>query len=301
MRGAGKTTTLAPLLEAFRSSPAFIDVADAIASAGTVTAVAPLRPALVAALAEREDGPWLVVVAGSREAERFAAELRLWVPDAELFPAWETLPHEKLSPRAETVARRLETLHRLRSEAPPRVVVAPVRAVIQHMVPGTEQVSPIVIPRGGEFVMDELVSQLSSFGYRRTDMVTSRGEFAVRGGIVDAFPPTEDHPIRTEFFGDTAESVRTFAVASQRSLGAADEFVAYPCRELMLTDEVRGRAIAALERHPELASELHRIADGIVFDGMESLRFGFPIELVIRALIPIAVVVGKSVFNGQKP
>jgi transcription-repair coupling factor (superfamily II helicase) len=286
-RGAGKTTTLAPLLEAFRASPAFAEAADAIASAGTVTAVEPLRPALVAALAEREEGPWLVVVSGSREAERFASELRLWAPDAELFPAWETLPHEKLSPRAETVARRLETLHRLRSDAPPRVVVAPVRAVIQHMVPGTEDVSPIVVPQGGEWILDELVARLAGFGYRRTDMVTSRGEFAVRGGIIDAFPPTEDHPMRAEFFGDAVESVRTFAVASQRSLGPADALVAYPCRELMLTDEVRGRAIAALERHPELASELHRLADGIAFEGMESLiEVLYDHPPVLRDLLP---------------
>ena len=280
-------TTLAPLLQALRGSPAFQEIADTLAGSGTITTVGPLRAPLIAALADRHAGGWLVVAPGSREAERLAAEIRVWAPDAVLFPAWETLPHEKLSPRAETVARRLETLHRLRSEDPPRIVVAPVRAVIQHMVPGSETTEPITLHQGSEASLEELASKLAQFGYRRTDMVTSRGEFAVRGGIIDAFPPTEDHPIRAEFFGDDVESVRTFAVASQRSIGAADSFVAYPCRELLLTDEVRGRAIAALERNPDLASELHRIADGIVFEGMESLiEVLYEAPPVIRELLP---------------
>ena len=280
-------TTLARILEAFHASPAFGDAADVLLDAGTVTVVEPLRPALVAALAERTEEIWLVVASGSREAERFAAEVHRWAPDSVLFPAWETLPHEKLSPRAETVARRLEALHSLRSPSPPRIVVAPVRAVIQHMVPGSENVEPIVARTGSEWALDDLVGRLAAFGYRRTDMVTSRGEFAVRGGIVDAFPPTEDHPIRVEFFGDDVESVRTFAVASQRSLGPVDELVAYPCRELLLTDDVRGRAIAALEKHPQLASELHRLADGIAFEGMESLlEVLFEHPPVLRELLP---------------
>jgi transcription-repair coupling factor (superfamily II helicase) len=265
------TPSLGPLLEAFRASPAFDEVSDALVREDTVTAVAPARAALIAGLIDREPGPWLVVTSGSREAERLAAEVAAWVPDATLFPAWETLPHEKLSPRSETVARRLQALHRLRSSEPPRAVLAPVRAVIQHMVPGTEAIEPIVVERGADVSLDDLVRRLAAFQYRRTDMVTSRGEFAVRGGLVDVFPPIDDHPTRVEFFGDEIDSLRLFAVASQRTIGPAERLVAFPCRELLLTDEVRGRAIAALQKHPALASELHRLADGITFEGMESL------------------------------
>ncbi len=278
--------TLGPLVETLQA-PSLDEAIDALASAGTVTAVEQMRPLLVAAAARRDPGPWLVVAPGSREAELMAAELRLWAADTVLFPAWETLPHEKLSPRPETVARRLETLHRVRSDDPPAIVVAPVRAVIQHMVPGSETLEPIVVRQGADSSLDELVDRLAGYAYRRTDMVTSRGEFAVRGGIVDAFPPTEDHPIRVEFFGDEPESIRTFAVASQRSLGPADALVAFGCRELLLTDEVRGRAIAALEQHPELASELHRMADGIAFEGMESLiEVLYDSPPVLRELLP---------------
>ena len=278
---------LTGLLEVFRSSPAFGAAADALLASEDVTAVEPLRPPLVAALADREPGPWLVVVPGSRDAESFAAQLREWAPDAVLFPAWETLPHEKLSPRAETVARRLQTLHRLRSPDAPRIVVAPVRAVIQHMVPGSDRLEPVVVDKGDEVSLDELADRLAVYGYRRTDMVTSRGEFAVRGFLLDVFPPTEDHPVRVELFGDEVDSLRTFAVASQRSLGTAERLAAYPCRELLLTDDVRGRAIAMLERYPQFASELHRLADGLAFEGMEShLEVLFERPPVLREFLP---------------
>ena len=278
---------LAALLEPFRGSPGFSKAADALVAGEEVTAVEPLRPALVAALADREPGPWLVVLPGSRDAERFATQLRSWAPDAVLFPAWETLPHEKLSPRAETVARRLQTLHRLRSDEAPRIVVAPVRAVIQHMVPGSERLEPVSARKGDQVPLDKLADRLALYGYRRTDMVTSRGEFAVRGFLLDVFPPTEDHPLRVELFGDEIDSIRTFAVASQRSIGPADALEAYPCRELLLTDDTRGRAISALERYPHFASELHRIADGIAFEGMEShLEVLFDRPPVLREMMP---------------
>ncbi len=279
--------SLAALLESFRGSPVFGKAADALAAGEEVTAVEPVRPPLVAALADREPGPWLVVLPGSRDAERFTMQVKAWAPDAVLFPAWETLPHEKLSPRAETVARRLETLHRLRSVDPPRIIVAPVRALIQHMVPGSERLDPVLVRRGDQVSLDELADRLAITGYKRTDMVTSRGEFAVRGFLLDVFPPTDDHPVRVELFGDEVDSLRTFAVASQRSLTPVETLAAFPCRELLLTDDVRGRAIAALDRYPHFASELHRLADGIAFEGMEShLEVLFERPPVLRELLP---------------
>jgi transcription-repair coupling factor (superfamily II helicase) len=279
--------TLEPLLEAFRASPAFDEAAAALARGGTVTAPPPVRAPLLAALAERAPGPWLVVVATSRDAERLAAELGAWTAAAALFPAWETLPHERLSPRAETVARRLQVLHRLRGEDPPRLVVAPVRAAIQRMVPGVERLAPLVVTRGQLASLDELVGWLAAHQYRRTDMVTGRGEFAVRGGIVDVFPPTDEHPTRVELYGDEVEDLRLFAVGSQRSLGPAERLVAFPCRELLPTEEVRGRAVAALRAHPHLARDLGRLAEGIAFEGMEALvEVLFEEAPFLRELLP---------------
>ena len=103
-------------------------------------------------------------------------------------------------------------------------------------------------------------------------MVERRGEFAVRGGIVDVFPPTEEHPVRVDFFGDTIEEIRYFAVADQRSSDIAiAEVVASPCRELLLTDDVRRRAFELTQTHPELIDMLDRIAQGHAVDGMEAL------------------------------
>ena len=94
---------------------------------------------------------------------------------------------------------------------------------------------------------------------------------AVRGGLVDVFPPTAEHPVRLDFWGDEVTSVREFAVSSQRTIAEVERMIAFPCRELILTDEVRGRAIRAAEAHDRLRPELNRIADGLAFEGMESL------------------------------
>jgi transcription-repair coupling factor (superfamily II helicase) len=260
-----------PTLEAYRASPAWGEVSSALRAGGTVTAIPQLRASLLAALIDASDEHWLVVTATSRDAETLVAELSAWRAPAELFPSWETLPHEKLSPRAETVARRLRTLHRVRSATHPMLVVAPVRAVVQRMVPGSEHAHPITIEAGRVLDLDDTIAWLSRNGYGRSDVVTSRGEFAVRGGILDLFSPTDDHPVRVELFGDEVESVRTFAVASQRTLEVVHGAGAYPCRELPLTDEVRGRALAAARLHPDLMPDLYRIAEGIAFEGMESL------------------------------
>ena len=94
----------------------------------------------------------------------------------------------------------------------------------------------------------------------------------MRGGILDVFPPTEEHPLRVEFWGDDVEEIRYFKVADQRSLEVAEHGLwAPPCRELLLTDEVRERAAALAEAHPELGELLGKIAEGIAVEGMESL------------------------------
>ena len=113
--------------------------------------------------------------------------------------------------------------------------------------------------------------RLADAAYSRVDLVEKRGEFAVRGGIVDVFPPTEEHPLRVEFWGDDVEEIRTFAVADQRTLEKVERLWAPPCRELLLTDEVRRRAAELGEAHPQLAELTDKIAAGIAVEGMESL------------------------------
>src|SRR6185369_5789931 len=130
---------------------------------------------------------------------------------------------------------------------------------------------PVAAKVGDVLDLEDLVERLVAVGYARVDLVTKRGEFAVRGGILDVFPPTEEHPVRVEFWGDEVEEIRTFAVADQRTIDRVDRLWAPPCRELLLTDEVRGRAAALSTDHPQLAELLDKLAAGVPVEGMESL------------------------------
>ena len=246
-----------------------------------LTAVEALRPLLVAALATHTGRPTLVVTSTYREAETLTGALASLVgaDDVAYYPAWETLPHERLSPRSDTVGRRLHVLRRLLGNDPlpgPRIVVAPVRSVLQPQTKGLGDLLPVTLRTGAEFDLGDLAKALVGAAYVRVDLVERRGEFAVRGGIVDVFPPTEEHPVRVDFFGDEIEEIRTFAVADQRSFGdPLPEITAYPCRELLITDEVKRRAAALADQTssvPGNLSELfERIANGHAVDGMEAL------------------------------
>ncbi|GAA5612740.1 transcription-repair coupling factor [Streptomyces platensis] len=242
------------------------------------------RPFAIAALARQAGRPVLAVTATGREAEDLAAALRSLVPAGEdnsvvEFPSWETLPHERLSPRSDTVGRRLAVLRRLAhpreddpTAGPVSVVVAPIRSVLQPQVKGLGDLEPVSLRTGQTADLEEIVDGLAAAAYARVELVEKRGEFAVRGGILDVFPPTEEHPLRVEFWGDDVEEIRYFKVADQRSLEVAEHGLwAPPCRELLLTAEVRERAAALAEQHPELGELLGKIAEGIAVEGMESL------------------------------
>src|SRR4051812_28546197 len=245
-----------------------------------LTAPAALRPFVVAAVAGPAASggagrPVLAVTATSREADDLADALGCLVSAdrVAVYPSWETLPHERLSPRSDTVGRRLAVLRRLAhpAEQPLQVVVAPVRSLLQPQLKGLGDLEPVELRTGGEAELDEVARRLSDMAYARVDLVTKRGEFAVRGGILDVFPPTDEHPSRVEFWGDEVEEIRTFAVADQRTIDPVQRLWAPPCRELLLTPQVRERAAALLEEHPELAEILDKLAGGIPVEGMESL------------------------------
>jgi transcription-repair coupling factor (superfamily II helicase) len=239
---------------------------------------AALRPFVAAALAGAESVPTtLAICATERESEELASALtELIGADAvAVLPSWETLPHERLSPRSDTVGRRVALFHRLAEGEPGlRVVVAAVRSLIQPIAPGLGQLEPVELKVGDTHDFDELLHRLVELAYTRVDMVTGRGEFAVRGGIVDVFAPTAEHPVRLEMWGDEVSELRFFAVADQRSIGPAARLEAPPCRELLLTEPVRRRAAELAEQHAgnaQLAELLSKLAEGIPTEGMESL------------------------------
>ncbi|MDT5230454.1 MAG: hypothetical protein QOI39_954, partial [Mycobacterium sp.] len=227
-----------------------------------------------------------------READDLSVELRGVFGDAvALFPSWETLPHERLSPGVDTVGARLMLLRRLahpqdaRLGPPLQVVVTAVRSLLQPMAPQLGLLEPLTLTIGDDTGanggFEGVIARLVELAYTRVDMVGRRGEFAVRGGILDIFAPTAEHPVRVEFWGDEVTEMRMFAVADQRSIPeiSVDTVIAVGCRELLLTDEVRARAaeLAGQQPRPErgvtggVGDMLARLAQGIPVDGMEAL------------------------------
>ncbi len=286
-------TPLAGLVDTALGAPVFTDLAQRAAQRPERLALAGPAGAqlLVACALSRPPvtgGPLLVVTATGREADDLTAELRaVYGQAAALFPSWETLPHERLSPGVDTVGARMLLLRRLAHPAdarlgpPLKVVVTTVRSLLQPMAADLADIEPVMLQMGAEIAFDALVCRLVDLAYTRVDMVARRGEFAVRGGILDIFPPSAEHPVRVEFWGDEITEIRMFSVADQRSIPDVEvgTVVAVPCRELLLTDEVRSRAAQLAPDRPAEDSRitagvgdmLAKLAEGIPVDGMEAL------------------------------
>ena len=272
---------LSGLIDAAIADPALTRIVESVdAPMLTVSGPAALRPFALAALARKRTV--LAVTTTGREAEDLADALRCLIPPDQVavYPGWETLPHERLSPRADTVGQRLAVLRRLAhpsrddpTTGPLRVVVAPIRSVLQPQVPGLGDLEPVALHAGDTAKeLTDIVHDLVAAGYARTELVEKRGDFAVRGGILDVFPPTEEHPLREEFWGDEVEEIRYFKVADQRSLEIAEHGLwAPPCRELLLTSDVQARAAKLLGQHPELGELLEPISRGEAVEGVEAL------------------------------
>ncbi|TFH70541.1 transcription-repair coupling factor [Cellulomonas sp. HD19AZ1] len=296
---------LTGLLPALLADPAAAEAVASVRARGELDVVGPagVRPPLLAALAGAHPTtgpapdpaavrPLVVVTATGRDADELAGALRCYLPDDDVavLPSWETLPHERLSPRADTVARRLAVFRRLAHPdpepgpaGPVRVLVMPVRALLQPVVDGLGELRPVEIRTGDRVDLDDVAQRLVDAAYARVDMVERRGEFAVRGGILDVFPPTEDHPLRIELWGEDVEEIRWFSVADQRSLEVADHGLwAPPCREILLTDDVRERAAALRERLPGALDMLDKLAEGIAVEGMESLA-----PALVERMVPV--------------
>jgi transcription-repair coupling factor (superfamily II helicase) len=246
-------------------------VIDALKNATKIIAPPPAYPFLLAARAKER--PLLVITSSSRGAEDLAHELRELHSHVLEFPAWETLPHERLSPRSDTVARRIATLNSLANPKKDNsIVITPVRGMIHRFIADISRVPLRTLEIGQEISLTDLIEHLTRNAYTRTDLVEKRGEFAVRGGIVDVFFPLAIHPIRIDFFGDEIEEMKYFDVADQRTQDPVTEVIEIlPCREFILTAEIQERAAALEKKFPSASEILNKIAAGISCDGMESL------------------------------
>ncbi len=266
------TAVLAGLNAMLREEPG---VLAALGRASTVLVVPePARAVTLAGLlAASRRAPMVVAVPTAADAERLSADLQNFLPAnaVELFPAWETLPFERVSPSIETMGLRLRTMWRLRTADPSlSVIVAPARALVQRLGPHVEDVEPIRVALRDQVDSLQLIEQLVLSGYRREYQVEHRGEIAVRGSIIDVFPATADVPVRIDLWGDEVERLTEFSVADQRSTIDLEELSVFPARELLPSEEVCERAEQLLASQPWGREQWQRLADGEVFEGMEA-------------------------------
>jgi transcription-repair coupling factor (superfamily II helicase) len=227
-------------------------------------------------LAATSNTPLLIITTSTRHAEELSQEIGSWIGKDLVvnFPAWETLPHERLSPKADTVTARFKALNKI-SNQKVRVIVCSVRALLQPIIANNLNTSIIKIQQGLNLQMQELMNQLIRFGFSRSDLVERRGDFAVRGGILDIFPADQDHPIRIDFFGDEIEELSYFSISDQRSLEKIKvEVSIYPCREMLIDEKLKQKARTLGKDFPEIKDLTEKICEGILFEGMESLAAG---------------------------
>ena len=251
---------LAALLERFSAKqvPAF---------PGRTVVPVGLRALVLAGVSTHTATPTLAVVPGEREAEELNDDLALFTDRGVLLPAWETLPFEHVSPNLITMAARSVARHAMNSEPAP-IIVGSVRAVTQRISPSSPH--PIRLKRGATDDFDAVVGGLTGLGYSRTDRVEGRGEFAVRGGIVDVFAAQSREPVRIEFWGDEVEDIRTFGVVTQRAADHLQSVEIFPAREVRFDDEITARAKQLAAEEPWAMETWERIASRVTFAGVES-------------------------------
>jgi transcription-repair coupling factor (superfamily II helicase) len=248
---------------------------DAAAAGAGVLAVPDAATAYVVAGMSRlgERRPLLVVTPTVGDAERLSHDLGAFLghDDVALFPAWDTLPFERVSPELSTMGARLRLLWRLGDPTgAPAVIVAPVRALLQRLGPFEDAAVPVRVARRQRVDQHELVERLVALGYRREYQVEHRGELAVRGGIVDVYPSTAELPVRIDLWGDEVDRLTEFDPGDQRSLDELDDVELFGCREVIPTAAVRSRAAALVGAEPWGRSQWERLSQGQLFDGMES-------------------------------
>lgn len=262
----------------------------------------------------------LIVTADQERADELCSELAFYGGNAFaplLFPGWDIAPFAAASPHPDVVSARLNVLFRMQNRLA-RVVIMPVAAAMQRVLPAkTLGEASCYLVAGEEFERDELLSRLVKMGYAAVQLVEDRGTFAVRGGILDIFPPDHPAPLRIEFFGDEIETIRTFDPLTQRSLQPMEELVLLPSRELLLTDEVLEDIAPRLKslcdaldipanRRREILEEMR---SAIYFQGVEFLQpllhpglesiFGYAGSAALVVVDPEAVREAVSSFAGD--
>ncbi|WP_276944823.1 transcription-repair coupling factor [Ferrimicrobium acidiphilum] len=228
----------------------------------------------------------LVIVASEVEAETIAYDIASLQDGCNSYwlPAWDTVPFERVAPSMRTVGLRLRALSALQEKSESGVVVtASVRSALQRLAPSALDLERFSLHVGSSLPQVELVEFLLRNGYLREAQVSSPGEFAVRGSIVDLFPPDADSPIRADFFGDELDRLGIFDPGSQVTIDAIGEYEILPAREVLVDGRLRAGLEELAERAPVLGDRIRELLGGTSADPAESL---LPLVLNHQATIP---------------
>ncbi len=242
------------------------------------------RPALLAALYRAIGGQLFVVMPTADAAERAFTDLLYFLEEDEarsvsLLRSRDEAVGVLESPSEHSA--RMAMLAEL-ADGKPGILLAPLGALRQYIVPrALFMESRFTLSVGGDAGWDRTLGALYRLGYRRSDVVSAAGEYAVRGGIVDVFPPTADRPARVEFFGDTVETIRPFELESQRSEGTLSEIEIVPWSEIPRDEALRARVLEridapdnvarAVRSHLESGAEIPPAWLSLAFDERETV------------------------------
>jgi transcription-repair coupling factor (superfamily II helicase) len=220
---------------------------------------------LMARLLRAVSRPVLWVTPDLKEAERTAVDISVFTNVPVLvYPCHDSLPFVPLIPSSETIAQRISALYHLATEGGPCVIVAPAQSLTEYTIPPPILLNHVeYLQTGEEAEREALVRWLVDAGYEHTSLVQASGEFSVRGGILDLFPPSSSLPVRVDFLGDLVEEMRLFDPLSQRSAGDIRELVILPAREIFLSqnlvESAQERLVERAARYEWPARRIHEL------------------------------------------
>ncbi|MDX1520192.1 MAG: transcription-repair coupling factor, partial [Anaerolineae bacterium] len=282
---------LSPLLKLFDQIPAYQTFADALHQddfewvtkqpLGVLTGA---RPSLLAALQADLERPILFITARADRARILTEQIQVWATDPDTvyrLPDPDALPHEKVAWGHETIHSRLAALSALTvynqaAQAAPPLIVTSARALMHKTLPLSE-FTTLAFKIGQRINLNEVVGQWVELGYQPEEVVEVPGSFSRRGGILDIFPPSSNHPVRIELFGDEIDSLRIFDPTTQRSEGRLQQFTVGPATEALprfadqAVAELSGWDLTTLQPSAKIAFEedVARLSSGTSFKGIE--------------------------------
>ncbi|MDY6855596.1 MAG: transcription-repair coupling factor [Thermodesulfobacteriota bacterium] len=239
---------------------------------------------LISLLKERLQNPFVVITPSIKEAEELWNDLQFFLKEdmsnglkqqskSLLFLPWDAFPFSTLSPSQENICQRLETLYLLSQGFSPVIITTPY-ALMQKVMPQQYLEQTIeTLFAGLEIDRDRLIGKMIDGGYTQVSLVEEKGDYSVRGGILDLFPPLFKNPIRLEFFGDKIDSIRQFDLQSQRSLAALQQIVVLPVKEVIFNRRTIDNAIEKIRTKADENNLPRKTRDILLFDIKNSVCF----------------------------